>query len=227
MATDLRVLRIVSYFLRDSESIQREFINSRESSITPVCIRNGSLVDPHGIIASSLLQVLTLTASLSSVSLCAIPSGVPLRLILGLFNFSLAGLTSHSVSETRTENSTRGNSYTLLRYRSSLGDKDIVCDCRIGHSLSPCHGIVIVHSIDPVESSIRLLVPQHVYSFLTSKERANERTTIVRGHLSIPALMIYNSSFPFLPYQTGELAGEGIGPMKARNNVKRKWVGGR
>ena len=80
VATDLRTLRIVSYFLRDSGAIKEEFERAAKFSSTsstsssvgipekdkkeaqqqhslPIHIRNGSLIDTRGVIASSLLKM--------------------------------------------------------------------------------------------------------------------------------------------------------------------------
>ena len=227
---------MISYFLRDSVYIQKEFelwrtLSSSSSSSLPVYLKNGSIIDPKGMIATALLKAPSLKTSLSSVSLRSFTGAFSPRLVLALFNFSLVGVT---ISDTNDGQARRENTILRMKYPSNTGEVNVVCDydpdgvARLPPS--PCEGIALVHSIDPIRQNIKMMTTSRMYNTLksSSSKRASQfRTTLIRGSntMTLPVVMSYHPlcGFPFMPYQTGELAGEGVGSMKVgRNNVKRK-----
>ena len=240
-ANELRTLRTISYFLRDSDYIRNEFnmekISSSSSSSPyslPIYVRNGSIVDSRGIIATALLKAPSLKTSLSSVSLRSLTGSISPRLVLALFNFSLVGV---HISDTSKYEINKKNTMIRLKYPSIKGEVNVLCDYDdegvAGSLPTPCEGVALVHSVDPIGQNIKLITSHHTHDSLMSssslsiKRAAQYRTTLIRGSCSmtVPVIMSYHPlcGFPFMPYQTGELAGEGVGSMKVgRNNVKRK-----
>ena len=124
-----------------------------------------------------------------------------------------------------------------LKYPSSVGEVNIVCDydsegiARLPQI--PCEGVAIVHSVDPIEQTLKIITTRQTFNSLLStsssslKGDAQYRTTLIRGSnsMTLPVVMSYHPlcGFPFMPYLTGESAGEGVSSMKVgRNNVKRK-----
>ena len=239
-ANELRTLRTISYFLRDSDYIRNEFTMKKISSSSsspyslPIYVRNGSIVDSRGIIATALLKAPSLKTSLSSVSLRSLTGSISPRLVLALFNFSLVGV---HISDTSKYEDSKKNTMIRLKYPSSSGEVNVLCDYDDQGVASllpiPCEGVALVHSVDPIGQNIKLITSHYTHdslmtsSSLSTKRSAQYRTTLIRGSCSmtVPVVMSYHPlcGFPFMPYQTGELAGEGVGSMKVgRNNVKRK-----
>ena len=130
-ANELRTLRTISYFLRDSEYIRNEFKMEKSSSSSsssyspPVHVRNGSIVDSRGIIATALLKAPSLKASLSSVSLRSLTRAISPRLVLALFNCSLVGV---HISDMSTDNESKRNTMMRLKYPSAVGEVNVLCD---------------------------------------------------------------------------------------------------
>ena len=174
-------------------------------------LRSGSLIDPSGIIARALFSGVTVAAPLDSIYLryiCAVPA----NLSFALFNASLVAIsTSDDIAMPPK----------TFSYITPEGDKKtFTCNCSGEYlELSPCLGLGIVKSIDLSSCSLALIVPERERFSLAKQESL---TVLIRGSIQLPIIFIYDPSSPFLPYQTGELAGEGLNSMKARNNVKRK-----
>jgi hypothetical protein len=152
----------------------------------------------------------SVVAPLASVNL-RYTSDVPVNLSFALFNASLVGIMTTSVDS--------GAQKTFSFVTPEGTKRTFTCNCSREYTLSPCLGLGIVKSIDISAQSLSLIVPENEKLALLKQD---SRTVLVRGIMQLPVVMVYNPTFPFLPYQTGELAGEGLSCMKARNNVKRK-----
>ena len=152
----------------------------------------------------------SVVAPLDSVNLRYM-SDVPINLSFALFNASLVGVMTASVDS--------GAQKTFSFYTPQGTKTTFTCNCSREYTLSPCLGLGIVKSIDISNPSLSLIIPENEKLTLLKQD---SRTILVRGMMQLPVVMVYSPSFPFLPYQSGELAGEGLSSMKARNNVKRK-----
>lgn len=152
----------------------------------------------------------SVVAPLDSVNLRYM-SDVSINLSFALFNASLVGIMTASVES---------GAQKTFGYVTPGGTKrTFTCNCSREYTLSPCLGLGIVKFIDISAPNLALIVPENEKFELLKQD---SRTVLVRGIMQLPVVMVYSPTFPFLPYQTGELAGEGLSCMKARNNVKRK-----
>ena len=209
---------MVSYFLRDSVFLRKEF--DKEYETPPIQIKNGSVIDRGGFITLALLHLPCLTTPIDSVSLRTVDTlSIAFRLTLALFNCSIVGINEVFLSNNQI--------IPMKKFNFNLNSESVefFCDCIGEYELRPCLGLAILHSFDTFEKEIKVMLPSDEYSYLLNASNnlsIRSRTVFIRGNLQLPAVMLYNSGLFVLPYLTGELSGEGRGVMKARNNLKRK-----
>lgn len=241
-AVDLRNLRLVAYFLRSCQHPSLQAHKQRD--ITPssmldtfgsqLSIRNGSILDPNGLIAISIAASASYTFSLAPTSLCfrLLGSGqsVPPRLVLAAFNGCLVGLADGGdLGEKEDNNSKVIRLRCPIRSTSAANEeergevtavREFEVDVGTGESsteLLPVIGFGIIQSIDVLEGTLRLISPVPITQ-LTSLSRL----CLLRGQQQLPSVLLYAPVLPVFNYSSGELEGEGGGVMKGRANLKRR-----
>jgi hypothetical protein len=222
-AADLRVLRLVAYFLRGSEYLGRAVrAGATEAGLS---VRNGALTDKKGLAALALMSARTLAVPFQTVYLETMAAGVAPHLVLAAFNASLVALVASPQPPPHTRASlslARSDAASAPRVDFSL----LICTRgggggeAVGQEEPPaqCLGLGIVRAVDVPEGLLYLITPEDPASGFPS----DHAKRLVRGSLSIPTLLLHAPTLPCHPYLSGESAGEGGGLMKARNNVKRR-----
>jgi hypothetical protein len=187
--------RIISVFLR------QETIAVGEASI-----KNGSVCDPDGVIATAVLAKTTMRASFNNTALTLCTSEIHPRMLLAAFNVSIAGMVSLPADfHTESVNLKLNHKRFSVRHTAAA-------------PLLPCVGVAIVRAVD-IENKSLLLIPT---TFNRSSDDDND-ILLVRSNTQLPMVLQYTPGQPCYPYITGEIEGEGSAVMKARTNLKRKW----
>lgn len=215
-STELRTLRFVSYFLRDSALLAKA-----AKSNLGVYIRNGALADKQGAIATALLGATTYSVPFQEVYLHFLGGAeIPARLHLALLNASFVAITApeepprHAVASLSSSSS---SSSSMPSAEATFSIKHVVhSDAQ--QELSPCLGLGLVRAVDVTHERLLVITPTNP-SALSGDAPA---ICLVRGNIPLPTILVHAPTLPCFPYLSGESAGEGGGFMKARTNVKRR-----
>ena len=236
-AADMRILRIVSYFLRKHIDMRTHVGNNNnieESREVSVYIRNGTLVDKFGMIARALLKSSSFPTPLRNLSFQCLASDVSPNLLLAAVNASLVGLVkSHSSTRVKLEYGACEEDASNENLNLSV---EIFAEQTAGSSgvdawRSPCYGVGIVRGIDLEKEEIILLAPSTLSQKLSEYSK-DEKLRLVRGPISVPTQLVHipqesgggetGETHHTIPYTTFESAGDGSEKAKARNNVRRR-----
>lgn len=217
-ALDLRNLRMVSYFLRDSVLLKDLLrLESDSDDQLRIHIRNGTIVDKGGLLCAAFCGQVPFVASMPDTSLGCLSDAVATQLLPAVINASIVGVclsgahTQKSITLEDSEGST-------IKFRQELRDSR-------GHiGMSPCVGLAVVRSIDVKKSQLHILCPEALNVTAAHMLLENPATSIalIRGSMALPLLLMFSPSMPCHPYMTNDSAGDGSLQTKARNNVKRR-----
>jgi hypothetical protein len=201
------MFRFIAYFLRDNALLQSltyppafqsdTVININHSR--HVTIRNGSIVDPHGLLALALRESNhEQLIAFADCRLRAIGPTLAPRLMLAALNLSLVGLTRsqgtpHSSYHNSSEAMVRVPAYVVDRLRHpqthrlcrdthtdtmkcSAAPIDFPLDCQgTSYISSPCEGVGIVSAVDLLGQVLHVITPAHTHTHtLTGAHVAQE-----------------------------------------------------
>jgi len=203
-ASDLRTLRLVAYFLRYSQTLQRLVSLPREMGTPfPLSIKYGALHDASGAAAFALVSSGVLNVPFSHLVLGFPGGAVPVQHFLSAINASLVGLgTCEGTAERQTG--------TLAFDVKS--DKDV--------ALQPCVGLGIVRSISQDEKRVEVHAPCFLRPRLLAP--AGAKMCLLKGAIPLPVQLMCAPWAPVHPYCSGEMVGESGNVMKSRTNLKRR-----
>ena len=242
-ALDLRTLRLVSYFLGSSSTLNQivsksnlassdtylgdNFFAANADISRNLYIRNGSLVDKHSTISTCFCELLPWVAPSAAISLGSLSDDLPSELLPAAVNASIVGLCRSEVSEElnlQPRQTNRASSQNVFRTQLELRGA-------LGHiALTPCVGLGVVRSIDLLRGEVHVLTPVDLACSLpplgniglhTGVHHAIQ-TALIRGFMAIPSTMLFSPALPCHAYLTHDSAGDGTAHTKARNNVKRR-----
>jgi len=234
-AQDLRDLRLMSYFLRQSPELN---VTSEPLS---VWIKSGALTDPEGAVASALLHSLEFSQPIKRLCLHTIGTMVSPRLLLAAFNAALVGVTPSSMLhdyDTSLHDSTCSTVKLKISRDSSasqstgpsLGEPifdryslDFLMDSDVP---IPCAALGIVSDVDLLNSCVHLITPlseQELYSD-SQQSGVSTKLHLIRGNMQLPTSLLYTGpSAVCTPYLCSESFGEGSGKNSgSRTNLKRR-----
>jgi hypothetical protein len=212
-----------------------------------VCIRNGAIVDPLGLLALRLVSLPPLLVPFAAVALGTLPvsADVPPRLLLAAMNGALVGIMrvedtdrSGSVPVSTVHVDQYGEEQVVVedqevdliggsRKRLKLMEQEFDLSC-LQDTCPPllCCGIGVVRAVDIPNQRIVLTTPFDVASsphHLTRGKSASFRLCLLKGNnFQLPSVLSYAPTFPCFPYLSSESAGEGAATLRTRNNVKRR-----
>lgn len=203
-ASDLRTLRLVAYFLRYSQTLERLVSLPREIGTPfPLSIKYGALHDASGAAAFALVSSGVLNVPFSHLVLGFPGGAVPMRHLLSAMNASLVGLGPCE--------GTMGRETGTLAFDVKY-DKDV--------ALQPCVGLGIVRSFCLDEMRVEV----HAPCFLQPKlmPPAGGKMCLLKGAIPLPVQLMCAPWAPVHPYCSGEMVGESGNVMKSRTNLKRR-----
>ena len=221
-SVDLRILRLISYFLRKSGYLHQithdgAAAGSSESSNIShtLYIRNGTIVDSCGHISIALVKNMYFYAPFNKISIRVNNNtpGLAPRLILAAINASIVGITTHS-SCTGDKNVTLVCPTNPSREFSVVYNTVNIDDLQI----TPCLGLGIIRAVDTSTENLLIIPPLGG----TLVEDSHAKLCVIRSNITMPNVFIYGSHLPFYPYMSSESTGEGSTEMKSRTNVKRR-----
>lgn len=216
-STELRTLRFVAYFLRDSALLAKA-----AKANLGVYIRNGALADKQGTIASALLCTTTYSVPFQEVYLQVLGGAeIPTRLHLALLNASFVAITApeepprHAVASLSLSASSAAAAASSQTAATFSIKHVLASDAQ---ALSPCLGMGLVRAVDVTHERLLVITPTNPAALAGNVPAI----CLVRGNIPLPTILVHAPSWPCFPYMSGESAGEGGGFMKARTNVKRR-----
>jgi len=215
-SVDLRILRLISYFLRKSDYLHHITHDAATSdSSESLYIRNGTIVDSYGHISIAMMKSIYFYAPFNKVSICVNNNspGLAPRLILAAINATIVGVTAHS-------SSIRDSSVALVCPSNpsktfSVAYNTINVD---DLHITPCLGLGIIRAVDTNNENLLVIPP----SGGTLVDDSHSKLCVIRSNIAMPNMFIYGSHLPFYPYMSSESTGEGSTEMKSRTNVKRR-----
>jgi len=214
-----------------------------------VSIKNGSLIDPNGVLALSMLALRPLSVPMSAVSLRSAVTDIPPRLLLAAVNASLVGILANdsvnnppTVVRLGTASSTDGDA-TAGRGGGFACD----LDCSSRFVLQPCVGVGIVRDVDLAARCLHVISPcapqllgsdlsfgntdysLHIPKGYKGRSIPNNypggslnNCCLLKSNIALPIGLLFAPDFPSNNYLSSDVSGEGAAAMKHRNNVKRK-----
>lgn len=221
-AADLRILRIVSYFLRYDSNLRqkvRSYDSKSDGSVKSandgISISSGAILDSDGHIATALMSFRPFIFPFSRISFQNLGDDISPRLTLAAFNASIVAISE----PTNVESSDSASSETSTAHKVKVTRNGTEFSININGSgiLRPCLGLAIVRSIDTSNQLLYAASP-----VASSEIQIFSHLTLVKGSMTPPTLMMYSKLSVHHLYLTGEGFGEGNAFVKARGNVKRK-----
>lgn len=230
-SADLRILRLVSYFLRDNSALK----NHTKAAVGGTCdstdtsssiyIRTGTLVDSSGFISCELARSPCLQLPFHAIRIRSRSQEVRPSLVLAALNASIVGL----IGSTSSISSSAMNGGVMSRLHHRPSNTTFALDC-IGtfNDVTPCHGLAIIRSIDIPGAVALAICPEAVASETISRGRQSgysygeDKLLLARSCIALPMPFLFGNNMPYMPYLSAELAGEGAAAMRSRSNVKRR-----
>lgn len=202
-AMELRNLRLVSYFLSQSQYLQEH--------CSQLYIRSGAVGDPRGHIFAALHHESQCTVHLDNIVFSVIGASIVPRLTLAAFNMSLVAISFEMPEYIRTAQLVLREKHFAIHVNSAPL-----------HSVCPCLGYGIVVEVNIENSSVSLLVPNALQERISSTVTLGGKVHIIRGQLNLSSSMLFAPELCSSPYMTAESMGEGSSILRKRSNVKRR-----
>jgi hypothetical protein len=201
---ELRNLRILSYFLRNSP------IPSNS-----VLFKNASLIGSTSLmIATEVLNLPSLIIPFDLIIFNCLDSSIKPSNLFSVINMQLVSVSVSSPSQHKVKS-------FHLRIPSSITVFKI--SCLEEADFLPSEGLGFIRAIDLQRQCVFLTVPKELRTaFNDSFTEMQKIILTIGGNIYLPSYMQYSEGFPTFPYFASEFSGEGSSQLKPRTNLKRK-----